>query len=89
MKINADPSLLRLLSAGQDAARTQQANARDNGVDAAAQRRQARAGAAGTFEPLPLKQADRKDKTTNFAREAPLGRPPKFIAPGQTLNIVV
>lgn len=88
MKINADPSLLRLLSASQDTARAAQNSARGAAQDAAGQRRQARAGAAQTFDALPLKQA-RPEKAPSFAREAPLGRPPKFIAPGQTLNIVV
>ena len=88
MKITSNPSLLSLLQGAGDQPRASQAAARDQSAQNA--RQGGRAAKAQSFEALPLRQAQTSEPTKSFAREAPLaGRAPKYIAPGQQLNILV
>ncbi len=88
MKITGNPSLLNLLQGAGDQQRASQAAAREQSAQNA--RQGGKAANANGFEALPLRQAQAPDAAKSFAREAPLaGRAPKYVAPGQHLNILV
>ncbi|RME62015.1 MAG: hypothetical protein D6782_13055 [Alphaproteobacteria bacterium] len=88
MKITGNASLAPLLAAALDGARQQPAAG--NAADLSAKGQNAKPRSARPLEPAALHAAAAAPKANAFSREAPLaGRAPKFVAPGQILNIVV